>query len=338
MENVFGVYDHATGFYSGAIGLLQRNQTDFLATTVFLPHLIDPDCKYFDYSMPVSTSTLAIASVYNYTEEKVGEKDLMDGIITGFGVEFLVAAIASFLLFVFLLQVGQRILFKRGHGHFIDHKYQGSKWGQVAARSLMNRRNEKRSPFWLVARAFLLEDNFPETDFFHKLFGLVVSVYLFFFLCYVLNNVSTDMVVTKDPQTIGSYQDILDRPDVEILWPSVLPDYELFKESPEGSIEHKLFKKALVTESGLAGALSEKLKFINRYKQQTLVTILRDSFLYMMSSILFTLGTKMNHEGLGEMRLLVRTDPNAKEVTNALVVGKAIDPFVKRAIFKRCNE
>lgn len=50
---------------------------------------------------------------------------------------------------------------------------------------------------------------------------------------------STDMVTVKDPIVISKYQDIIDR-NIEIIWPSFLPEAEKFKDAENVSIQKQL--------------------------------------------------------------------------------------------------
>ena len=99
---------------------------------------------------------------------------------------------------------------------------------------------------WLVACAFLFEDNFPENTLYNKCINVCAGVFLFFFGNYLLNSMSSDLVVYQNPPVITSYQEALDWINsghkLEILIPPQIPESDIFKNKPSNSIEGKLFK------------------------------------------------------------------------------------------------
>ena len=92
-QQSIGELNRTTNQYTGAIGLVQRQEADMLLQVVYYP-LVDPDQEHFEYAMVNIVDRMMIGSVYNYSDT-FESKDVLD-LWTGFEVEFFWAAFASF--------------------------------------------------------------------------------------------------------------------------------------------------------------------------------------------------------------------------------------------------
>ena len=147
----------------------------------------------------------------------------------------------------------------------------------------------------------------------------------------MLNEMYTDMVVVKDPVTVGSYQDILDRDNVRIIWPTSLPDFQTFRDAPIGSVESKLWtRRELVNTDGMNSVVVLAKKLGRKVLNQELVIILREIFTKVLIVMIGRI-TRQSDIDFSKMRILSRID----EYSRTVLFGKSIDPFLKMKLEKR---
>jgi len=107
---------------------------------------------------------------------------------------------------------------------------------------IQERIKETREPFYQVFCLFFMQDEFDYDMVFPRVISLLVSLSsTVFILGYFCNLLSTEMVVVEKPITIDTYQDIIDRPEIRVLFVKQQTDYELFKFAPQSSIEKNLW-------------------------------------------------------------------------------------------------
>ena len=307
---MFGELNHTTGHYSGAIGDVQHQKADFLSSTVYYP-LMDPNQEYFNYSFVNIEDVMMIASAYKFSQ-KFDSKDVIDA-LTGFPPPFFWTLFATFTALFLFFKIG---LWTSNRIKSDCHR--GNSW---------ERRSEKRCPGWLITRAFLMDDNFNGHDLFQKSIATTTCLFVFLFSSYMLSGMSTDMVVVKDPVTIGSYQDILDRDNVQIIWPTFIPDFQTFRDAPSDSIESKLWPRRQMIRPE-DSAMTTALKMGERIVDQSLVLVLREPLVRFAAVMACSVAHQLGHDTSG-MRGLLRIDPMAKKYARAMLFGKSIDPFLK---------
>ena len=69
--------------------------------------------------------------------------------------------------------------------------------------------------------------------------------YSYFVTFYYSSMIKTDMVTVKDPKTIGSYQDLLDEPQIQPFIAHMNDEYISFKTAPKGSVKRKIWERIL---------------------------------------------------------------------------------------------
>lgn len=332
--------------YNGQVGMVQTNQSDFIFTPIFYP-LYDPETKHFSYSDPLTSEQMMIGSIYNYSAN-LESRDLLDA-IQSFGPDFASSAMASFILLSFILLIGQRLssYLKISNDMLIEDRMDRMKRIGVRQKNNLWRKHvkykldklsasksEKYSPFWLIFRAILDEDNFPLHDAFHKIFAISAVTYLFFLFNYMTNSISTDLVVSKDPKVIASYQDIIDN-DCKILWTTNLAEYSLFQNSHENSIERKLWNRRIFLQlKGNFFNMDQASEYSKGFLYQTTVGILRDSLIRWLVALGSMIAKEAGYD-FGGIKALLSIDPISKSYGRAFIFGHSIDPFINNIINER---
>ena len=69
--------------------------------------------------------------------------------------------------------------------------------------------------------------------------------YSYFVTFFYSSMIKTDMVTVKDPKVIGSYQDLLDDPEIQPFIVHLYDEYVSFKTAPEGSVKRKIWERIL---------------------------------------------------------------------------------------------
>ena len=69
--------------------------------------------------------------------------------------------------------------------------------------------------------------------------------YSYFVTFFYSSMIKTDMVTVKDPKIIGSYQDLLDDPEIQPFIAHLGDEYVSFKTAPEGSVKRKIWEGVL---------------------------------------------------------------------------------------------
>lgn len=190
----------------------------------------------------------------------------------------------------------------------------------------------------MVTSAFLFEDSFPDDSTFNKCIAVTATLYLFFFGNYLMNFMSSELIVFPAPHVMSSYDDILEwyaqGKNLTIILPPGLPESEKFALAPEGSVMKQLwdahspgFSFDLGTEGILAKFGTELLKDFR------VVTILRDTIARAVAARGFYLGGKLE---MGGVDALFAIDDSATDTTypSVIPIGKHLDPFLKDVLLK----
>ena len=98
----------------------------------------------------------------------------------------------------------------------------------------------KSTSLWTNICAFLDQDNFPSGSGFVTIMSFFLMLGMFFLMTFTLNCVGTDLVTTKDPLIIKSYDQIL-KQKIKVIDNSVVPEFAEFKTKTD-SKEHALFQ------------------------------------------------------------------------------------------------
>ena len=69
--------------------------------------------------------------------------------------------------------------------------------------------------------------------------------YSYFVTFFYSSMIKTDMLTVKTPKIIGSYQDLLDDPEIQPFIIHLIDEYVSFKTAPEGSVKKKIWERVL---------------------------------------------------------------------------------------------
>lgn len=122
--------------------------------------------------------------------------------------------------------------------------------------------------------AILDQDQFPQVSrpSFAAL-SLCVSIGFYALIdCFMLNLISTDLVIIPEPQSIRSFSDILSR-NVTVLFFKGMTEEQIYSESKEGTQEYEIMKN-VYSYGGIGGGM---MKEIGRgMMKQEYVFLIRD--------------------------------------------------------------
>ena len=301
-----GSYNHSLNSYTGAIGLVQKGLADMVPIPVYYP-LIDPDNEFFDYSNPIREDRMMMVCAYNKTV-KGSDEDIM-AMFLSVDTDLWFATLAGFITFILLLKIAYKIL-------NVGHKY--------------------KPPAWMVTCAFLFEDNFPEDTPFNRVVTVTACVFLFFFGNYLLNSMSSDLIVFDSPRVIASYQDALNRvadgDELGILFYSGLPETEKFRDAPPGTVESKLWmlRREVQSETGDAVKLVNQL--VMPIVEQKAIAILREVIVKAVTAYAICAGSDLGN--FDDINGLFSVDPESKKYTDVIVFSRGLDPISKGQIIK----
>lgn len=291
--------------WDGAIGALQRNETEIVAFPVYYP-IQDRDNQYFEYSLPFHEDRMMIACAYNSSYRKI-EIDITS-MFTSVSYELWMAVLVAFLTFVSLLNMGYK---------------------------LMGTSSRYKSPLWMVTSAFLAEDNFPDDSTFNKFVNITACIFQLFFGGYLMNSMSSDLVVYVNPPVVTSYSDIFDRVDqgykMQIILPPFLPEGDKFRDADPGSPENRLYKLRSTLLDRKNGQLQHPVTYImgklaDPFIKLEAIGILREDAIKALAAWSFNVAGDV--EGYEPIKGLLNTDPEGKKFTNIIVFRKNANPRI----------
>lgn len=187
----------------------------------------------------------------------------------------------------------------------------------------------------MVTSAFLFEDTFPDDIPFNKIVTVSATLYLFFFGNYLMNYMSSDLVVYEKPDIIASYADIIRRNaegrTVRVILAPGLPETEIFSQAPEGSIMNQIWKLSKPVD-----LKQNSLQLLEEFKHDVMnqgaITILREVLVRAVAARAFYLGAELS-DGI---EAIFAIDDSARETTYSSVIpiGKHVDPFIKDILLR----
>lgn len=303
----FGLYDAKTEEWSGAIGQLQREEIQLLAIPVYYP-VLDPDEKFFAYSWPFHEDRMMIVCAYNSSYNKI-EVDVIN-MFTSIRYELWLAVLMAFTTFVILLSFGYAIL-------GITKRY--------------------KSPLWMVTSAFLFEDNFPDDTTFNKAVNVCACVFLFFFGAYLMNGMSSDLVVYIPPPTIASYADAIEwraqGHKLSVMMVPALPETEKFASSdpatPEGQLyamKSDMFEDAQLSIAVLLSKLTKPI--VN----MEMIVIMREDMMKAVTA--WVLNTVSSMDSFKDYKALLNVDQHSQRYSNVIAFSKSLPQEMQTMIRK----
>ena len=160
---------------------------------------------------------------------------------------------------------------------------------------------------------------------------MVALIPMFFFIGYINSSVSTDLVVVDKPIILGSYQDVVDRGNVSVLFSTMLPEREKFSLSPPESIQGKLYRNRMLYDL----TLDSFSKVGNVVKRQDAVLIGRDVLGDTFGLFALYRASPMGDQKNPNLRALKIVDEQGLKYTNVFLVGKRSPRAAREAFLTR---
>ena len=250
------------------------------------------------YTNPVYDEYLSMVCAYNFTE-RMAESDLMDA-YTQFPASYYLSIFLTLIVFIFAWKTCARL---------------GSKLSRTVRRQL---RKSRLPSYWIMICALLDQDQYPNVS--RISFSILSFCFSLFFLiainCFMLNTMSTNLVVIEEPAVVRTYEDAINRKDLRMLFYNGMDEVKFFKNAREGSVESKIWDKRLIVED-------MSMELISRLWQPTInqkvVGLVRD---WMCLSVANFGLTKTRLMGIDYIRALVTKDQTGKYFTNAFMMHK----------------
>ena len=228
-----GDMNQGTMMFDGCLGRLQRNESDFQMTFIPFP-VVAPGLQQGHMAF---TSKTTIFSAYNMTDA-TSETDVMDA-FQSFSrpLWFLTAfttAVITLVVFLAFRHGMERVCIPRTTNELSTRK------------AKLTRLAMHRAAQVAIGNIFKQHSSYTHNGRKQSAKALIFLFALFGFLIvlYFSSMIKTEMVVRKRPQTISSYDEILQTPDVKPLWASQLNDHWDFKHADPKSEEGRIWLRA----------------------------------------------------------------------------------------------
>lgn len=263
------------------------------------PTMID----FVDYSVPVYDEDLQIICSYNYTVDWV-PSDLMDAYLE-FHWSYYVSLSLTFFIFIFVWKICANLATK-------------------ICKTLRDEiRNARLPSYWIMICAILDQDQFPNVS--RIAFStLSICFSLFFFIlvdCFMMNIMRSDLATIEEPRVIRTYEDIVDRNGLEILFLNGMDEEVFFRDAEEGSIESKIWDKKKIIKSISPDIIGEVWQPVI---DQRIIGIVRDWTGLSAANLGITKTRAMEVENI--RAITTRVD---QHFTNAFMIHKDAPPKLK---------
>lgn len=211
---------------------------------------------YIDYTVPIMEEFLTTMSAYNVTD-RMESGDLIDAYLA-FHWSYYVSLVVTLAIFIMVWRMCEKYCFR----------YRPKQKTEI--------QNARLPPSWIMTCAILDQDQFPNiTHIAFKALSLLFSLFFFITIdCFMMNIMSTDLVVIEIPQVIRTYQDFLDR-NAKIIFMEGWDENNFFEHAPEGSLEKQLWDKRYMIRTVNVETMSAIREPILR---QEMALVLRDWF------------------------------------------------------------
>ena len=224
---------------------------------------------------------------------------------------------------------------------FMFTEYSGVMWLQIFSvllaiaiiMSIANWFSQKRFKFldfvWTVLMFALDVDYLKEINNFLMVLSIFLSFFCFFTTQYLLNSISTDMIVIPDPIVIQSYQDIIDHDQVSPGFVKGWQDYEDFKFAEEGTIGKKVWLKGLKMEQLRNESFLMDLEPHALLRRRRLILNQKLASIASNYLIRFAAGSLAraltDQDDYRDTRILISTDPSQKPYSVIFAGSSKID-------------
>jgi len=328
-SNKLGDLDPVTQQYDGCLGQLQRNETDVQIPMIDFP-ILSPGLVH-GYVLTASTTTMV--SSYNATPTESGT-DVMDA-VRSFepSLWFLIAGMTAVVTILIYVTIEETQDLRR------------------APSSLWAIRNQPKlescPPQTIRTATNILIGNIVKQHSSYSYSGqmitvslliLLFAVFSYFILFYFSSMIKTEMVVQKRPETISSYEELLQHEKVRPVWLGMLTDHWSFQQAPADSPKGRIWQRAqrigmdkcfiqadptAIEDIVRMGAKREMIWLVSRYYLEPLITNM----------------CAMSSEGglYPDANLWIKTDPGADEKLSGCMTP-ASTPVSHRRLLERYEQ
>ena len=149
--------------------------------------------------------------------------------------------------------------------------------------------------------------------------------------CFLLQ---TKSVNVEPPIVINRYDDLIDRPDVQVSWSKEYPEYTLFQQALDGSKEQKIWKGA--TRKSLDAALisltnaHQMLRTNERIKNQSQVIVINEGYSHFLRN--FYRGASDDDTSF---HIWKSTDPESRLNSRGYIVRQSLEGPLKSFVETR---
>lgn len=265
----------------------------------------ESDIDHIDYSIPIYVDELKIICSYNYTDHFVSA-DLIHAYL-----DFHWSYYASFIFTVFGLVFAWKICADIA-----------SKMSHELKKQLINSRLPS---YWILVCAIFDQGQYPNVSrAIFPLLSICTTIFVFIVIdCFMKNVMSADLSVMTQPRVIQTYQDILEREHLQLMFIPGWAESDFFEFAPVGSIESKIWKKRYILNEISAKTIG---KVWQPVIDQEIILVARNQLAMGAANLGLT---KMIEMGNDLIRALATTDETGKAFTNAQMIQKDAPKVLK---------
>ena len=300
----------------------------------------ESDVTFWSYSMPVMLSNIrtgpvsgsdriAMASTYKLDEDNSAKEGIL-GTFQAFSIDAC-CLIAEFFIILFAL-FSLAYIFERRRTR-PDFKIDGRRF------------NLRFIPWFFFCYFANHIPSFPgNINLTKAILICTLLTYSYFVTFFYSSMIKTDMVTVKDPKVIGSYQDLLDEPEIQLFITHGNDEYVSFQTAPKGSVKRKIWERVL--SQGIDERLVNTKKldvlmsfanpdkpFLNGKAAVFAFTHALETFKYMGG--LLAKGLSKRKENPRNIRFLYVYDDSEKFVTTTYIMNALIPKEVAKKYFVR---
>lgn len=259
-----------------------------------------------DYTIPIYSDYLSILSMYNFSHA-TRNIDLMQTYLS-FDLHYYIALFTTFLLLMWAWNLSEFVAYR------------------ISIRQKKQISRSRNSIFWILLRAFLDQVRFPQLP--HISFTLIAVLSSWFFVMFIckfmMNMLSTDLVIIVKPRVFKDYGDIVRNEELKVLVVTTAIESDFFKNAAEGTMENLIWGKRYEMKS-VSKSVIEGL--ILKLSHQEIVLIVREWMAYFVGSLALSY---LPGIGMNNLRVYLVRDSTGKNFVNAFMLSKNVNPVIKK--------
>lgn len=181
---------------------------------------------------------------------------------------------------------------------------------------------------WEIVTYWLDQDCSNAEYSYDHLISLSMSIFLFFGMAWLINNMSTDLMVATDVDTIETYQDVLNAGRPVML--RATPDWNDFKYSSKNSIERKIFDLVLEQRDNGSFGIDTDLNIAQANMQSAISDYPHRSMILNKACALlirrYFCSNFLKSDQYRSLKSLLRYDKNVHRTSQAIIMNKNTAP------------